>query len=175
MASFEEIGKAFTAIEVAFPGVYQNMDLRKITAQMKLWNEMFSETPDNLLAYAVKLYIANDTTGFPPTVGRINEIIRESQEPATTEIEAWQMIKRAIRESYDYESAKREWEKLPEEVRAPVRPGDLREWGGMDSDMVNTTISAAYRRSFTAKQKRTAEQKALPESVRNLLPVKQIE
>ncbi len=175
MASREEIRKSLTAIEVAFPAVYQNMPKNKMAALYKLWETMLADVDGKMLSYAVGLYIANDTSGFPPTIGRINEIIREASEPATTEIEAWQMIKKAIRESYDYQSAQAEWEKLPPEVRAPIRPGDLREWGSMESDTVNTTISAAYRRSFLARQKRAEEQKALPAAVRNLLPVKQIE
>lgn len=175
MATREQVGAILTTIEVAFPATFKNMPQNKASAMVKLWSEMFAETDANDLAYATKLYIANNTDGFPPTVGRLNEIIREAHGGFVTEIEAWQMIKKAIRNSYDLDSAKAEWNKLPYDVSAVIKPTDLLDWGQLPSDVVNTTISAAYRRSFTAKQKKEQEQNVLPQTVRQLLTVKRIE
>lgn len=175
MATKEEVGAILTTIEVAYPAYYKNISPNMITATLKLWAEMFAETDANDLAYATKLYIANNTDGFPPSIGKLNEIMRDAHGGLVTEIEAWQMIKKAIRNSYDLDSAKTEWNKLPYDVSAVIKPTDLLDWGQLPSDVVNTTISAAYRRSFTAKQKKEQEQNVLPQTVRQLLTVKRIE
>jgi len=173
MATIETAGNMITAMEVAYPAVYQNMDGRKVEAQIKLWAEMFRDVPDSILEYAVKLYISNDTSGFPPSIGKINDIIRESQGPELTETEAWEMVKHALRNSCDYESALEEWGKLPEEVRAPIpKATTLIEWSNLPSDTVNTSVAARYCRSYTEKRRREREIQALPHSVRKLLPMR---
>ena len=175
MASKEAIYKAMTFVETAYPNFFRTLSDNMISGMTNTWAEMFADTDEKLFIYAIKTFVANDTKGFPPNIGQINDIIRKAQNPPITEIEAWEMVKRAMRESYDLESARREWNKLPEDVRSPIRPADLREWGSLDSNIVNNTISASYRRSFVTKQKYAEEFKAIPQSVRNLLPVKRIE
>lgn len=176
MATKPEVIQLLTTLEVAFPGYFQNIDRRKLAAMVSLWAEMFQETDTRELAYAVKSYIANDRTGYPPSIGQLNEIIQSARSGGITEIEAWQMVKRAIRKAGGgYEAAKEAWDELPPEVREPLTPGDLIEWGLLNSDTVNSTISAAYRKSFNIKQQRSREVKAIPQSVRNLLDFKRIE
>lgn len=173
MATKPEVLQLLTSVEVAFPGYFQNINLKKLAAMASLWAEMFQDTDTSELAYAVKSYIANDKTGFPPSIGQLNEIIQSARGGGITEIEAWQMVKRAIRKAGGgYEAAKEAWDELPPEVREPITPGDLIEWGYLNSDTVNSSISAAYRKSFSIKQQRSRETKAIPQSVRNLLDFK---
>lgn len=170
MATRKEVMIAVTRLEAEYAGYFRNMDTNLLREKIALWSEMLESTDSRMLDYAVKFWIANNTSGFPPTVGQINQIIREALEPeALTELEAWQMVKKAIRNSSEMEDARREWNALPEDVRAPLKPSDLMEWGQLKSDIVNTTISAAYRRSYTAKRQRVWEQKALPESTRLMI------
>lgn len=174
MATEQDIVKIMMEMEAAFPTFYRHEAPNMIDAQARLWAKHFAETNVGELQYAVHLFIANDTRGFPPSIGQLNQIIREAHGGGISEIEAWQMVKRAIRESYDYDSANAEWAKLPEDVRAPIKPGDLREWGSMDSSIVNSTISASYRRSYVEKRKRAEEMRALPTELKNLLPLRAI-
>lgn len=176
MATKQEVIKLLTTVEVAFPGYFQNIDGRKLSAMAALWAEMFKETDPRELAYAVKSYIANDRTGFPPSIGQVNEIIQSARGGEITEVEAWQMVKRAIRKAgAGMDEAKAAWDELPADVRAPITPGDLVEWGYINSDTLNSVTCAAYRKSFTAKQQRSREVAALPQTVRNLLSFKPID
>ena len=175
MANRAEILQILTIVEVAFPATFQNMDQRKAKALAGLWTEMFQDTDKDELSYAVKHFIANNTNGFPPSVGQINEIISGMHDEGITEVEAWQMIRRAIQKAGgDREYAQKAYDELPESVKAPIKPHDLIEWGYMNSDTVNTVISSAYRKSFNTKQKRAKELQALPQSVKNLLTFKSI-
>lgn len=176
MARKEIVLKAMTFIETAYPQFFRTLPENMITGMTKTWTEMFADADENLFRYAVKSYVANDSKGYPPTIGQINEIMRKTQESPITEIEAWEMVRKALRNACDYESAQEEWEKLPEEVRAPIlKPSTLIDWANMDSNILNNTVSASYRRSYLEKRKRIEEQKALPQAVRNLLPMNLLE
>jgi len=176
MARKEIVLKAMTFIETAYPQFFRTLPDNMINGMTQTWAEMFADTDEKLFRYAVKNYVANDTKGYPPTIGQINEIIRRAQESPISEIEAWEMVRRALRNSCDYESAQKEYDKLPEEVRAPIlKPSTLIEWANLDSNILNNTVSASYRRSYLEKRKRIEEQKALPQNVRNLLPINLLE
>lgn len=175
MATRNEVIKILTIIEVAYPAMFQNMAENKLKAMVSLWTEMFQDTDPDELSYAVKSYIANNTSGFPPSIGQINNAIKSIHDDGITEIEAWSMVKTAMQRVSDIESAQRQWEQLPESVRAPIKPKDLLEWGFQESDTVNMVISSAYRKSYNAKREKAQSTLALPQSVKKLIELKKID
>lgn len=96
-----------TAIRAAYPSYYRNQ--AEIDDAISLWSEMLSEDDSQFIAKAVKDYIKNDTSGYPPSIGQIRARAAE--------------IRRA-----EWEARKREQDQLPEPpVKAVPMPDELRE------------------------------------------------
>lgn len=96
-----------TVIRAAFPIYYKEKS--EIEEAINVWAEMFSDANPKHVAHAVKYFIMNDTSGFPPTIGQIRSIARELM---LTELE----------------KKRREQESLPEpEMSAELMPDYIRE------------------------------------------------
>ena len=96
-----------TAIRAAYPNYYKNQ--AEVNDAISLWSEMLAEDKADYIAKAVKDFIKNDNTGFPPTIGQIRSRAREIY---TAELER----------------EKRERDMLPEpEVNGIPMPDDIRE------------------------------------------------
>lgn len=95
-----------TAIRAAYPNYYKSQ--AEINDAINVWAEMLSEDDPQFTAKAVKEFIKNDTSGFPPSIGQIRGLAKE------------------IRKS-EWEARKREQDQLPEpEVNAAPMPDDLK-------------------------------------------------
>lgn len=64
-----------TAIRAAYPNYYKNQT--EINDAINLWHEMLVDDKADYIAKAVKDFIKNDTTGFPPTIGQIRSRARD--------------------------------------------------------------------------------------------------
>lgn len=102
-----EVTTVMTAIKAAYPNFYKSQV--ETDDAISLWAEMLSEDKPDYIAKAVKDFIKNDSSGFPPTIGQIRSRAREIR---IAELEA----------------EKRERDLLPEpEVRGTPMPEELRQ------------------------------------------------
>ena len=103
--------KIFSVIKANYGNHFKNMPIADANAKVELWAEMFADVDYGLVGAAVKTYIASDTSGHPPNVGQINELIRKLTQPEEmTEQEAVHLILKAA--SNGYYGAEQEFEKL---------------------------------------------------------------
>lgn len=166
--TYEETLKIFAVLKANYSNFFKNLTRIDAEAQVNLWSEMFDE-PYELVGAAVKAYIATDTDGYPPNVGKIKEYIRKlTQSEEMTELEAWTCVQKALRNSL-YNSAS-EFEKLPPIVQRLVGShNQLREWAMMDSDTVNSVVSSNFQRSYKARAKSEKEYLALPTELKSTI------
>lgn len=118
---------------------------------------------------ALKAYILTDNSGFAPSVGQIIEKLQLFMfSGELNEMEAWNLTYKAICNSAY--CADEEFARLPELVqKAVVNPGQLREWGQMDIDVVNSVIQSNFMRSYRAELAREKELRKLsPDMLRML-------
>lgn len=167
--TLEETLKVFSVLKANYPNFYKNISRIDAEAQVNLWCEMFQDTPYELVGTAVKSYIAVDTDGYPPNVGRIKEQIRKlTQTEELSEQEAVNLIIKAASNS-SYHSQE-EFDKLPSVLQKLVgSPNQLREWAVMDRDVVNSVVSSNLMRSYRVIAERERQQQALPSSIRTML------
>ena len=161
--------KIFSVIKANYGNFFKNMPKVDAEAMVNLWAEMFQDTPYELVGAAVKAYIATDTDGYPPNVGKIKEMIRKlTQQEEMTEQEAVRLILRACSNStYNSQS---EFEKLPPVLKRLVgSPNQLKEWAAMDSDIVNSVVSSNLMRSYKVIAERERQHQALPSGMRMLI------
>ena len=158
-----------SVLKAAYPNFYKDMTRRDADHVISLWFEMFKDEPAPLVILAVKRHIATDTKGFPPHIGAIKDAIVKIQQPEEmTEIEAWNMVRSAIR-SYSWD-AKEQFDKLPPVLQRLVgSPSQLVEWGQMDADAVSSVVASNFQRSYKARAAQEREFLALPADVKEAM------
>lgn len=160
--------KLMAVLRGAYPNFYRGMSRKEAESVVALWTEMFHDDPYDLVAAAVKAFIATDSKGFPPAIGVIKDKLRQITTPEEmTEGEAWQYVRKALKNGI-YGSEK-EFAALPERIRRIVgSPEQLREWASMAEDTVQSVVASNVQRSYRAKAQAERDFAALPEDVKAL-------
>ena len=150
--------KILASLTVAYPALADD----KAIPRVRLWASMFADEPYELVSAAVKTYIASDTKGFPPAIGKIKQLcISLLESENISEAEAVSLILKATRNGIY--GSEEEFAKLPPVCqRIVVNPERLKDWALLDSDEVNTVIASNLRRAYVAEKTREQEVKALP-------------
>lgn len=156
-------------LKAAYPNFYKDMKRSEAEGIVDLWTAMFADDPVDMVAVAVKSFIATDTKGFPPHIGAIKESITKLKtQDEMTELEAWGLVQNAVRNGL-YNS-KEEFDKLPKDIQRLVgSPNQLREWAMMETDSVNSVVASNFQRSYKVRMKSNREFLALPSDVRNAI------
>lgn len=165
--TMQETGKIMDILSIAYPRFYAGKSPAERKGAVALWANMFEGEPVELVAAAVKAFIACDTEGWPPTIGVVKAyILRLTQPQELTENEAWAIVSRAVKR-VDWLNPTAQFDALPEEIQAVVgSPQTLVEWGKADESSFATVIASNFQRSYRAKRKSRQELAAIPASVR---------
>lgn len=150
-----------------YPDNFTRYTDEALVAYVRLWHSFFEEDPYDLVAAAVKAYIASSTERFMPNVGMIREQMRKLTQPqGMSENEAWSLVMAALRNSaYGY---REEYAKLPPVIRRAVgNENTLREWAMLPTEELNTVVASNFMRSYRAIQKREEEWAKLPQAYRD--------
>ena len=161
--------KIFSVIKAEYRNHFKDISAVDANAMVDLWTEMFADVDYGIVGAAVKSYILSNTSGHPPKVGQINELIKKLTEPEPmTEQEASNLIFKAL--SNGIYNAESEFDKLPPILQTLVgSPNMLREWAMMDSDTVKSVIASNIMRSYRVAEERHRVKEALPSNIRAML------
>lgn len=163
----QETAKIMAVLKVAYPRYYQNITVEESRQTVKLWESMLSDYTYELVSKAVKALIA--TEKFVPTIADVIEKINLiTTEPQMSEVEAWGLVKKAIRNS-TYHSEE-EFNALPKSIQAAIgNHNALREWAMSEEESSETVIASNFMRSYRAKQAQVKEMNALPNDVKKFM------
>lgn len=164
-----EIAEMLTVMQTNYPDTARGQSDEAFKSKVALWHDFFRDYPKELVNAAAKAFIANDTKGFMPNIGQINDHIQKIRHNDNmTEGEAWRCVAKAISNS-TYNSAE-EFAKLPERIQRLVgSPNQLREWALMDAEIVQSVVSSNFQRTFRARQRSDAEYERLPSDVKQFI------
>lgn len=153
----------------AYPQFYAKKTPDEIDSIVALWAEMFVDDPAEIVTAAVKSFISTDTKGFPPVIGIIKDhVLRVTQPPQKTALEAWAEVKNALSRSNYH--ASEEFAKLDPVIQRIVgAPSQLREWAQADIDTLDSVIASNFQRSYRACEKNYRESLCLPSAVSSLI------
>lgn len=156
-------------LKANYPRYYSDMDKKELQGVVNLWHQMFVDDNVDIVANAVKAFIANDDKGFPPVIGQIKSKLVQITEPEQlTEQEAWNIVKKAVSRSSWH--AKEEFEKLPKTIKKLVgSPTQLKEWALMETDSFDTVAGSNFMRSYRVRVKHEKDYKTLPNDVKRAL------
>lgn len=184
--TMQETGIIMDILVTAYPRFYAGKDAPDPRKVMSLWAEMFRDDPVELVAAAVKVLIATDEKGFPPHIGAVKASMRKLVQPdEMTEMEAWRIVRQAIRGAsmspssrrftvaYGMDnrtSAQRHFEELPPILQRVVgTPEQLAAWEQVEDDKIETVIQSNFMRSYRARAQQEREFQALPQDVRAMI------
>lgn len=161
-----ETAQILSVLRKAYPVFYKGYTTEEAEDVIDLWHTMFEDEDVLLVINAVKAFIATDEKGYPPVIGVIKKKIRELSQPETmTELEAWNLIKRAV--SNGLYNSKQEYDKLPPTLQRLVGSHNvLREWAMLDIKQLDTVVQSNFMRSYKVRSEKEKEFLALPSSVR---------
>lgn len=153
-------------LQANYPDTTKDMTDEAYMVKVNLWADAFKDEPYELVAAAVKAYIANSTERFAPNIGQIKEQIRRLTHPdELTEGEAWALVQKAMRNA-TYNAAE-EFLKLPPLLQKVVgSPSNLRDWGCADSDTAVSVIASNFQRGYRTVQAREAAMEKTPLEIR---------
>lgn len=153
-------------LQANYPDTTKDMTDAAYMVKVNLWADEFKDEPYELVAAAVKAYIANSTERFAPNIGQIKEQIRLLTHPdELTEAEAWALVQKAMRNA-TYNAAE-EFSKLPPLLQKVVgSPSNLRDWGSADSDTAVSVIASNFQRGYRTVQAREAAMEKTPLEIR---------
>lgn len=158
--------KILAVLKSAYPHAFQNMTKTDGEAMLNLWMSMFTEESYEEVNAAIGALIATRTVGFSPTIGEVKEQLRKLHHHSDIdENAAWVLVSRACRNS-SYHSVE-EFNKLPPEVQRTVgSPEQLKQWAGMDADVVESVVASNFKKAFRVQAERAAEISKLPPQIR---------
>lgn len=145
---------------------YPNWKPNDLSFTVDAWHMMLSDYTYNDVARALKAYITTDTSGFAPSIGQlVNNIGIEDKLTCMSELEAWNLVSRAIRDSTYH--AEERFAELPPLVQKCVgSPSMLRNWGQTENHTVETVIQSNFMRTFRDMSSRQNTINALPVEVK---------
>lgn len=139
-------------------------DLKRM---IDVWTVLFEDENADMIANATKVYFKTSTNAFCPTPAMLIQKAHDLfDEQGMTELDAWNCVSRAIRNS-GYHSEE-EWRKLPKEVQTSVTPSQLKEWA-LDEHINLSVVSSNFQRSFRERSKATKEYNRLPNDIKTLI------
>ena len=162
----DETLAVMSILKAAYPQYYRGMKAKDANEAVDLWHTMLVDQPAELVAAAVKSFIATDAKGFPPTIGQLNHEMAALVAPKTmSAMEAWALVKRATANSES--DAEREFRRLPPDVQRMVgSPSTLREWRQMDKRELNTVIASNFMRSWREWYEIRRREQVIPREVK---------
>lgn len=164
----QETVQLLAYLKGAYPNWGRTVSDDDAKAMVMVWYDMLGEYDILLIKAAVKGMLSNNE--YPPSIAEvIKQLNRITEtEPPMSEVEAWGMVKKAIRNSTYNSQA--EFDKLPEPIKRTIGTHEiLRSWAMEESDNTDKVIGSQFMRSFRTTLEREREYKALPNDVKQLI------
>ncbi len=150
-----DIATIIGILKTAYPQYYK--DRNSIIDTTNLWYEMFENDDINLIKIAVKNYITNSTSGFPPTIGEIkNELYKLTLGDEKQDIELWNELKSAIRSGIYYSAEI--FPTLSKELQIYLKnPMQLKELAMSNADDLETVQKGIFLKQMPIIKQREKE------------------
>lgn len=166
-----KMAELITAMQAIYPDSFRDKSDELIRATIRTWAKIFADDDYEVVSAAIYAHMATSTDKWMPQPGIIKQRIVQIKTGLASEltaIEAWQLVSKATRNSGYH--AKEEFDKLPPLVQRLVgSPNQLREWGMMEAETVESVVASNFQRSYNVRAIHEREQMALPSALKETL------
>lgn len=144
---------------------YPTFKPEDIKFTVETWFAMLEQYDYQVVALALKNYIATNTTAFAPSIGQlINEIVKITSKDQLSESQAWDLVSKALKDSYYH--AQERFDELPPIVQEVVGSASmLHSWGQSDMKSIETVIASNFKKSYRVILERENERAKMPQQV----------
>ena len=166
MMTVQNIGEMLQLLEAAYGlSLYKDVNRENV---VKLWSVMFADDDPAEVGVAVKNCIA--TLQFPPKIADIKSRMAQNKMAGQmTEMEAWQIIRRAVEDSNSREKASEIFGQLPKIIQRVVGSGSqLKAWRTVEDDQFETVVASNCMRTYRILAQREAGFYALPSDLQQV-------
>lgn len=145
----------------AIASVYPNWHPDNPSLTVDMWAAIMSDYPYSAVSDALREY-ARSKNGFAPSPGQLIGLIIDRTTPqAPTDMEAWQLVYEAIRNSNYH--ADEEYAKLPVVIQKAIGgPASLREMAMMEADAMSVEQSHFLRSYHTVLERQRQDMSITP-------------
>lgn len=166
-----ETKQILAVLQTAYPHFYRGETTESLTRAVRLWAAMFAEDDYQTVSAAVSALIATRAETYPPNIGQVKQKMFDvTHTNERTGTEAWAIVRKAVSRSGYY--AAEEWAKLPGDIRACVRPEQLRAWA-VDEDFNEPVIMSHFIRAYRERAQRDRDYQLMPPSAKAALEQRQ--
>ena len=158
----QEFAQIMSRLEDFYQNFYAGRNKQKV---FDSWYPLFKSDDAVEVEQAVVICICS--LKFPPAVADIKLQMAENRiENQPTAMQAFQMISKAVKKSYDKKSATEAYNALPPMIRNVAGdPVQLLDWHNISFESFQTVIMSAIRESYNTLAKREAKYYCLPVGV----------
>lgn len=164
----EDTKKIITMLSAVYVTEFSKKSNDDLKQMIDVWAILLADEDANKIATVTKTYLKTNVSPFCPTPAMLIQKAYDlfDDVPGMTELEAWGYVDRALPNSFYY--SKREWDKLPPEVKVCVTPEQLKDWAG-DEHLNKSVVSSNFQRSFRERSKAIKEYDRLPKETKDLI------
>ena len=166
----DEAKRIIRIIAATYPNYYKTQ--QRLSDAVDVWAMIFAHDSADIVNAALAVYMSRSNE-FAPTPGQLKDIIyRELNRDEPSEIEAWNMVAKAIRNG-TY-GAEEEFEKLPDSVKKAIgSPSYLRDLA-ITEDLNVSVESSNFFKRYRVIVERKKEEALMPAAIRELLTSKKL-
>lgn len=154
---------------------YPNWKIDNPSLTIDTWFKFLGHYEYSALSKAVESYIMSDTSGFAPSIGKINDLVNSIAEQIEGEtlndMQAWSLVANALRKSGWH--SKEAFAELPPLVQKAVGSADnLRHWA-TDDDYKEGVVMSQFMTTYRGVVKQASENRRLPLDVQHMIAEKE--
>ncbi len=165
-----EIKELIGVMKLAYP----NYNPDSISKVIDLWQLMLNDYEYKDCLLSLKNYIANNTSGFAPSISHIIDGIHTTKEIISdaypVETEAWALVNKALNNGNYH--AQEEFDKLPDLIKKTIGSANMiREWAMLDTKTLSV-IQSNFMRSYRENVEKTKTINRMPTEIKNQIEQK---
>lgn len=166
--TLDEVKKLIFILKATYPNHYRSFNDADYKNLSAAWAMVLEDYTYSQASAGLKIYLASDTKGFPPSPGQVIDCIHKAKHnEQMTALEAWTLVRTAIGRSTYY--AEEEFNNLPKICQKVLGSADaLRHMAQLPSDTVGSVEQSHFIRGYEAMVKRQAEEVKIPQRIRPL-------
>ena len=166
----QEAWKIIYVLKATYPHLYKGYTVTELDNLVNAWGMVFEDYPYEVVSQGLKVFLASDTKGFPPSPGQVMECIIKITMPESADLsegQAWAIVMKAVERGSVY--AEEDFNKFPENIKKAVgSPSYLRRLA-TDSEFNEGVEQSNFLRSYRTILHREREDAKIPVSVRQAI------
>lgn len=165
----QETAKIVYVLRATYPSQYSRFNASDYNNMIQAWSAVMEDYSYRQVSDGLKIFIASDTKGFPPSPGQIIDCILKAEHPATadmTEAEAWTLVYKTMT-SMQWNHVEEAYNSLPNACKRAVGSvGRFREMAMEEDAAAQLSDRARFQDNYRVAVRQERDEAKIPQRVR---------